>query len=126
MGTWEVLLIANARALVSGGLAGFFWSMVLAYIGQMFVVLSLAEMASIAPTTGGQYHWVSEFAPWRLQKILSYASGWLSTLALQCFVAVNCNLVARYVFSELFLSFLGVSGSMERFYRRGVPKRRIL
>ena len=28
----------------------------------------------------GQYHWVSEFAPPKYQKVLSYASGWMSTL----------------------------------------------
>ncbi|KAK3617276.1 hypothetical protein LTR56_025400 [Elasticomyces elasticus] len=44
------------------------------------VVASLAEMASMAPTSGGQYHWVSEFAPPQYQKALSYASGWMSTL----------------------------------------------
>jgi hypothetical protein len=45
------------------------------------VVLSLAEMESMAPTSGGQYHWVSEFAPANCQKILSYASGELSSSA---------------------------------------------
>ena len=29
----------------------------------------------MAPTAGGQYHWVSEFAPRRHQKFLSYVSG---------------------------------------------------
>lgn len=28
----------------------------------------------------GQYHWVSEFAPPQYQRVLSYASGWMSTL----------------------------------------------
>lgn len=28
-----------------------------------------------APTAGGQYHWVSEFAPTSLQKPLSYLIG---------------------------------------------------
>ena len=28
-----------------------------------------------APTAGGQYHWVSEFAPTSLQKPLSYLVG---------------------------------------------------
>lgn len=31
-----------------------------------------------APTAGGQYHWVSEFAPPSLQKSLSYVVGWSS------------------------------------------------
>ncbi|KAK5215529.1 polyamine transporter tpo5 [Exophiala xenobiotica] len=34
----------------------------------------------MAPTSGGQYHWVSEFAPASSQKLLSYAAGWMSRL----------------------------------------------
>jgi choline transport protein len=34
----------------------------------------------MAPTSGGQYHWTSEFAPTKYQKWLSYASGWQSSL----------------------------------------------
>jgi choline transport protein len=44
-------------------MSGLFWSLCWAYTGQFFIVLSLAEMAAMAPTAGGQYHWVSEFAP---------------------------------------------------------------
>lgn len=35
-------------------------------------------MCHRAPTSGGQYHWVSEFAPKRLQKFLSYLVGWVT------------------------------------------------
>ena len=75
MGTWEILMTSNTQALLAGGSAGLFWSLVWSYSGQTFIVLSLAEMASMAPTAGGQYHWVSEFAPEKYQKILSYLSG---------------------------------------------------
>ncbi|CZT22710.1 related to amino acid transporters [Ramularia collo-cygni] len=34
----------------------------------------------MAPTSGGQYHWVSEFAPPSLQKPLSYVVGWCCCL----------------------------------------------
>ena len=34
-----------------------------------------------------QYHWVSEFAPRKYQKTLSYISGWLSSLCWQSFIA---------------------------------------
>lgn len=33
-----------------------------------------------APTSGGQYHWVSEFAPPSCQCILSYFTGWVCVL----------------------------------------------
>lgn len=35
----------------------------------------------MAPTSGGQYHWVSEFSPHGIQRPLSYLAGWLSTLS---------------------------------------------
>ena len=97
MGTWEILLTVSTPGLIAGGSAGLFWSLIWVYIGQAFVVLSLAEMASMAPSAGGQYHWVSEFAPKSCQKVLSYMSGWLSTLAWQSSVAVDAFLIGRIV-----------------------------
>lgn len=93
MGTWEIILTSNTQALLAGGSAGLFWSLVWAYTGQTFIVFSLAEMASMAPTAGGQYHWVSEFAPRSYQRILSYLSGWLSAISWQSIVALDCWLV---------------------------------
>jgi choline transport protein len=52
-----------------------------------FVIVSMAEMASMAPTSGGQYHWVSEFAPPQHQKFLSYLVGWLCVLGWQTGIA---------------------------------------
>ena len=96
MGTWEILLAANTQGLIAGGSAGLFWSLVWAY--------ALAEMASIAPTAGGQYHWVSEFAPKKAQRILSYMSGWLSTLAWQSFVAVD-----SFIIGEIILGLIAIN-----------------
>ena len=93
MGTWEILLTANTQGLIAGGLPGLFWSLCWAYTGQLFVILSLAEMSAMAPTAGGQYHWVSEFAPRRYQKILSYTSGWLSAISWQSIIALDSYLV---------------------------------
>ena len=47
---------------------------------MFFVMLSFAEMASIAPTAGGQYHWVSEFSSRKHQRLLSYVTGWFALL----------------------------------------------
>lgn len=78
--TWEFVFVSLAAGLVNGGFAGLFWT----FIGVVFcygtIVLSLAEMESMAPTSGGQYHWVSEFAPPKYQRFLSYSAGWMSSL----------------------------------------------
>lgn len=47
--------------------------------------------------TSGQYHWTSEFAPRRWQRWLSYCTGWLSTIAWQSIVAVDCYIVAGII-----------------------------
>ncbi|KAK5704502.1 hypothetical protein LTR17_021836 [Elasticomyces elasticus] len=97
MGTWEIMLTANTQGLTAGGLAGLFWSLVWCYIGQFFVVMSLAEMASMAPIAGGQYHWVSEFAPRSWQRLLSYCPGWLSTISWHSIVAIDSFIVGNLI-----------------------------
>ena len=41
----------------------------------------------MAPTSGGQYHWVSMLAPSRCSKFLSYITGWLTVTGWQGLVA---------------------------------------
>lgn len=81
--TWEFILISNYEGLENGGLPGMFWSYIWTFIGFGFIIASISEMSSMAPTSGGQYHWVSEFSSPRYQKFLSYITGWMSVLAWQ-------------------------------------------
>ncbi|KAG9637612.1 amino acid transporter, partial [Aureobasidium melanogenum] len=57
---WVVALISSNITLANGGVAG-----------------------GVAPTAGGQYHWVSEFAPPKYQRFLSYMVGWMCVLGWQ-------------------------------------------
>src|SRR4051794_9536905 len=61
--------------MINGGTAGLIWGYLIVWIGYMLVFATIAEMASMAPTSGGQYHWVSEFAPRSSQKFVSYLVG---------------------------------------------------
>lgn len=96
-GTWEVLMTSTYQGLVDGGPAGLLWSFVWTWFGFSSVMLSLAEMASMAPTAGGQYHWVSEFSPPKFQKVLSYFVGWMSTLSWQAGTASGPFLVGTLI-----------------------------
>ena len=75
MSTWEIELASSLFALLDGGTAGLVWGYLICWLGYCLVFASLAEMASISPTSGGQYHWVSEFAPPRYGKFLSWLVG---------------------------------------------------
>lgn len=74
---WVIALIAAIIPLTNGGTAGGIWIYFIIIVGLCFNTLSMAEMASMAPTAGGQYHWVSEFAPRSQQRFLSYLTGWM-------------------------------------------------
>ncbi|KAH0020993.1 GABA permease, partial [Aureobasidium melanogenum] len=54
------------------------------FVGSMFITASLAEMASMTPSSAGQYFWVSEFSSRRWQQSLSYVTGWMTILGYQC------------------------------------------
>jgi choline transport protein len=53
--------------------------------------------SSRAPTAGGQYHWVSEFAPKSSQRFLSYIVGWLCVLGWQCGAASSAFLAGTEI-----------------------------
>ncbi|KAK4496526.1 hypothetical protein PRZ48_012506 [Zasmidium cellare] len=87
---WEETPVLAIYALDNGGTAIIFWGIIAAIIGCSAIYMSLAEMASMFPTAGGQYHWVSELAPRRYQKGLSYSVGWLTAMGWQVCLASIC------------------------------------
>ncbi|KAI7186116.1 amino acid transporter [Hortaea werneckii] len=89
MATWVALLGSASFSLIDGGYAGTVYTYIAVWLLTIPVTLSLAEMASMAPTSGGQYHWTSEFAPPSSQRFLSYIVGWLSSLGWQAAIATT-------------------------------------
>lgn len=58
-----------------------------------------------APISGGQYHWVSEFAPPKYQKFLSYVTGWMSMLSWQAGNASGSFLTGTIVQALLIVNY---------------------
>ncbi|KAK6437770.1 hypothetical protein LTR95_006042 [Oleoguttula sp. CCFEE 5521] len=87
-GTWLGMLTNSSFSMLNGGRAGTTWTYLATWLCTLTVAASLGEMASMEPTSGGQYHWVSVFAPPKAQRYLSYISGWLDALGWQAFIAV--------------------------------------
>ena len=95
--SWEFALINVVLTLSNGGKAGSIYMLLVAIVGAFFTCLSMAEMASIAPTAGGQYHWTSEFAPKKYQKILSFSVGFFCVLGWQTSLAATCFASAQQI-----------------------------
>lgn len=75
-----------------------------ACVGMFTVTVSMAEMASIAPTAGGQYHWCSEFAPPKYQKFLSYFVGFFCVLGWQTSLGAACYAAAQQIVAIIVLA----------------------
>ncbi|RSL51388.1 hypothetical protein CEP51_015219 [Fusarium floridanum] len=76
--TWEGTLMNFAPGLSNGGAGGMIYGFIFVWIGNISVFSTLCELVSIAPTSGGQYHWVAMLAPRWCSKFLSYITGWLT------------------------------------------------
>lgn len=73
--SWQLTIFQITPGLLNGGMPVLMYSNIWAFVGFGPIILSMAEMASMAPIAGAQYHWVSEFAPAKYQKLLSYITG---------------------------------------------------
>lgn len=50
--TWEFVLVSTYSGLIDGGFGGLFAQYIWTFFGSLMVCLSLAELASMAPTAG--------------------------------------------------------------------------
>lgn len=82
--------------LTNGGPAGLLYGFIFVWIGNLSIFSTLCEILSIAPTSGGQYHWVSMLAPASCSKFLSYITGWMTLAGWQGTCAA-----ASYLFATM-------------------------
>ncbi|KAL3482413.1 amino acid/polyamine transporter I [Aspergillus californicus] len=95
--TWEGLTCLFLQPLTNGGPAGAVYGFLFVWLGTACVFVVLSELASMAPTSGGQYHWVSMLAPRSCVKFLSYISGWLTVIGWQATFATACFLTGTMI-----------------------------
>ncbi|OJJ45843.1 hypothetical protein ASPZODRAFT_133711 [Penicilliopsis zonata CBS 506.65] len=77
LATWEGMLSTFIIPFENGGPAGTVYSFLVVWIGTFSSFLTLSELVSMAPTSGGQYHWVSILSPKWCHKYISFLTGWL-------------------------------------------------
>lgn len=76
--TWEATLVLSTPGLANGGSAGVIYGYIIVWLGNISVFTTLSELVSMAPTSGGQYHWAAMLAPRSCAKFISYITGWLT------------------------------------------------
>lgn len=86
-----------ATGFINGGTAGLVWQFILVWGGTLSTFVTIGELASMAPTAGGQYHWVSMLAPRWNRNFLSYITGWMTVLAWVATIATGAFLSASMI-----------------------------
>ncbi|KAI0116467.1 amino acid transporter [Nemania sp. FL0031] len=87
MNTWEGELLLFYQSYENGGSAGSIYGFLIVWVGTLCAFITMGELASMAPTSGGQYHWVYMLAPLSSRRFLSYFIGWLTVVGWQAATA---------------------------------------
>ncbi|KAK5110485.1 hypothetical protein LTR62_005837 [Meristemomyces frigidus] len=101
--SWPYAFFNMGLPLNNGGPAGMLWMTIVAAIGIFMCDLSLAEMASMSPSSAGPYQWTAELAPASCQKLLSFVVGYYDVLGWQAALAFSAFLIASNIQGLLFL-----------------------
>ncbi|KAE8393058.1 putative amino acid permease [Aspergillus alliaceus] len=103
--TWEGLLDTFLIPMENGGPATAVYGYIFAWIGTASCFVILAELSSMAPTSGGQYHWCAMLAPSRSMKFASYLTGWITVFAWQAAFASVAFLSGTEIQGAAILTF---------------------
>ncbi|GMG18960.1 unnamed protein product [Ambrosiozyma monospora] len=73
---------STAASGLSSGPSGFLWSWLIASFFIFCVGLSISELGSAIPTSGGLYYWTYYYAPQKCRIVVSFVIGLSNSLAL--------------------------------------------
>lgn len=82
MATWEAVSSVMGAALISGGSVGLLYGYILTYLCSIAMAASLGEIASIYPSSAGQYSWAFSVSPVYCRRVISWYTGWISLAGL--------------------------------------------
>ncbi|EXK25081.1 hypothetical protein FOMG_18227 [Fusarium oxysporum f. sp. melonis 26406] len=98
--SWVALATMLAIAIAAGGTFTTLYGIIIVSVVYICVSMTLAELASVYPTGGGQYHFTSILAPEKLSQILSYICGLAATCSWM-FLAAGVSMLATQLLLSL-------------------------
>lgn len=76
--SWGAMGATMALSIASGGSVTLIYGMMIIFVLVGSSAASLAEIASVYPTAGGQYHWTSILSPKKYSRVLvGLISRWI-------------------------------------------------
>ncbi|KAF2677978.1 hypothetical protein K458DRAFT_446700 [Lentithecium fluviatile CBS 122367] len=90
--------------LINGGPSALVYGLIFSLHGSLATAAFMAEMASISPTSGGQYHWVALLAPSRYAILLSWLAGCI-TAFMRIAVTASIAFLAATMIQGLIINY---------------------
>lgn len=97
MSSWETIVSNLTSVLYNGGPETLAWGCLIAIVGGLAQSASLAEMASILPIAGAQYHWTAHLARTRHARFITWLQGWMTWFAWISLLAGVANFTAYII-----------------------------
>ena len=97
-GGWAAIGGSLVIGIFAGGTVTVIYGIIIASVFYISATASLAEMANVFPTAGGQYHFASIISPPKLSRGFSYVCGmisifsWVAICAAATIIAAQCLL----------------------------------
>ncbi|KAI1120828.1 putative GABA permease [Nemania abortiva] len=111
--TWEGTLVLFLSGYQNGGPSGTIYGYIIVWAGTLSIFATLSELVSMAPTSGGQYHWVSMLSPSFSRQFLSYLTAWLALTGWQAFVASAAYLTGTLIQGVILLTHPDYAATMQ-------------
>lgn len=95
--TWAALAGTLVAGLYAGGPALIIYGFMFVTLANVFVALSLGELASSYPTAGGAYHWAAVLATPRYSRQASFFVGYFNLAAYIVGTAGSVLVLSQFV-----------------------------
>ncbi|KAK2765649.1 hypothetical protein FQN54_008505 [Arachnomyces sp. PD_36] len=97
MSSWETMALNLSTVLYNGGPQALAWGIIIVVSGALAQSASLAEMASMQPIAGAQYHWTNYLAPANYRRFITWMQGWITWFAWVSLLAGVANTTANMI-----------------------------
>ncbi|CAH0020079.1 unnamed protein product [Clonostachys rhizophaga] len=114
--SWLGVASGFTSGISAAGPASITYGLILMFILNIFVAISLSELISAMPTSGGQYYWALTLAPKKVSRVAAYITGVCNLFAAYCITASSTIAVSQFVFGCIKLACPSVDISEWRIY----------
>ncbi|KAL3469716.1 GABA permease [Aspergillus californicus] len=87
LASWESAGGSLLSGLYNGGPAAVVYGIIVSTVGNVAIACSLAELASVHPAAGAQYHWSYFLAP-GCRRFISFFQGWVTVFSWAALVCI--------------------------------------